>query len=501
MESIIKFILASWTGNVLLVLLCVAGASLEANAQCTPQRYVDDIFGVTVDQNIQYGNAPALLFPWSNQHFTFNKSLQLDLYMPSGDTLTNRPCIVMAFGGSFLGGSKTQAELVDFCEQMAAKGYVVASIDYRIGFNVLSTNAAIRAVYRATQDMNAAVRFMRHNATTYGIDSDMVFAGGNSAGSIAALHSAYVDEIERMNSSLFEPTYGGFAFLNWPDLDCISCSGNAHPESGEVTGVVNLWGGIGDESWLLNTNLPSDIPGIVSVHGGNDEVVFHDAGNPFNYPIFPSLFGSTNIHNALSDSGVPELYSFDPNGEHELWDDQTTADAIVDLVANFLNEEYLAPTTNGGFLGPDNACWQNGTYTYLATANNNLENCWEIEGGTILSTTTNRVTVAWDNVSTGKLHLRQRASNDAWSNQISKIVDLHNCDCMSYEFTSGDPFPLGDFEAGQTIEFKSPDTIKAKNVVNPNADITYNATIEVVLNGGFQAKVGAIFEIKLDGCL
>lgn len=397
--------------SLVLIVLGLFFVRHSSFAQCTPQRYVDDLFSVSVTPDIQYGVAPAVVFPYTNQSWTYNKNLRLDLYRPTGDTQTNRPCIVMAYGGAFLGGSKTQSELVDFCQQMASKGYVVASIDYRIGFNTASTNAAVRAVYRAVQDMNAAIRFMRNNAVTYGIDPALVFAGGNSAGSIAAIHAAYLDENERSASSLLAPSYGGGTFFNWPDLGCLDCSGNTLPDVGPPAGVINLWGAIADPSWILN----GTSPGIASFHGGNDNIVLHDTGNPFNYPIFPVLYGSTDMHNVLAGSGVPELYSFDPNGGHELWTNQTTADAIVNTSANFISDNYLSPL-NGDFYGP---CINNGVYTYHAYPNSNLQNCWEVTGGNIVATTGNSVSVTWPASGIGILSLRQQGTNGAWSQALN----------------------------------------------------------------------------------
>ena len=63
---------------------------------------------------------------------------------------------------------------------LAAKGYVVASVDYR-----LSGEAKFPA---AVQDIKAAIRWMRKNAGTYGIDKGRGLVWGPSAGGhLAAL--------------------------------------------------------------------------------------------------------------------------------------------------------------------------------------------------------------------------------------------------------------------------------------------------------------------------
>ena len=58
--------------------------------------------------------------------------LKLDLYEPTGDTAPLRPAVVWVHGGSFKSGSKTSAELVDQATVLGRKGWVGASISYRL---------------------------------------------------------------------------------------------------------------------------------------------------------------------------------------------------------------------------------------------------------------------------------------------------------------------------------------------------------------------------------
>ena len=57
---------------------------------------------------------------------------KMDIYMPSGDTEVNRPLIIFIHGGSYIGGDKSGPDCVDFCETFAKKGYVTASVNYRL---------------------------------------------------------------------------------------------------------------------------------------------------------------------------------------------------------------------------------------------------------------------------------------------------------------------------------------------------------------------------------
>ena len=83
-----------------------------------------------------------LIFEYGNNinYAGFAEDLMLDVYEPNGDTLANgdsvtdRPLVLLAHGGSFIGGSKTGSDVVPLAESFAKMGYVVASINYRLGF-------------------------------------------------------------------------------------------------------------------------------------------------------------------------------------------------------------------------------------------------------------------------------------------------------------------------------------------------------------------------------
>lgn len=166
-----------------------------ASAQCTGLRYRDIMFDDTTISNITYGQNVNL----SNG----NATLRLDVWMPKNDTVTNRPLIIIAHGGNFLGGSKTGSDVLQFCNDFSDMGYVVASIDYRVGmtnfpFPGPDSTDATEAVIRAVHDAKAAVRFFKKDVSTmgntYGVDTSNIFFMGVSAGGFMALQVAYLDD-------------------------------------------------------------------------------------------------------------------------------------------------------------------------------------------------------------------------------------------------------------------------------------------------------------------
>lgn len=151
-----------------------------------PVRYRDQVFNaVTVTPNITYGSAVDL----ENQPVT----LQMDMYVPTGDSVDDRPAIVWVHGGSFCCGDKSEADIVDEATTFAEKGFVDVSINYRLespGCSGTGTNCAA-AIAEAFADGQSAVSFLRAHAEVYGIDPNRIAIAGTSAGGITALNVGY----------------------------------------------------------------------------------------------------------------------------------------------------------------------------------------------------------------------------------------------------------------------------------------------------------------------
>ncbi|MEM6859070.1 MAG: hypothetical protein AAF559_14495, partial [Pseudomonadota bacterium] len=145
----------------------------------TGQRYVDEIFAaLEVRRDIEF--APGLF---------------LDLYAPDGDTVTNRPVMIVASGGGFIAQNREGVEPI--AQAFARRGYVAATIDYRVlGTQPASADNLAIAGIEATHGMFAAVRFFRADAegsNALGVRSDAIFVSGESAGGVMAAVAATID--------------------------------------------------------------------------------------------------------------------------------------------------------------------------------------------------------------------------------------------------------------------------------------------------------------------
>ncbi|HVW72169.1 MAG TPA: alpha/beta hydrolase [Rhizomicrobium sp.] len=130
--------------------------------------------GVSAQFDIAY-ETPADLHP-----------LTLDIYTPKPSP-TPLPFVVFVHGGGWDSGDSRHAlafaDLPRALAGLAAQGYVVASVNYR-----LSQEAHFPA---ALQDVKAAIRWLRGHAADYGGDSTRLAAWGMSAGGqLAAMAGA-----------------------------------------------------------------------------------------------------------------------------------------------------------------------------------------------------------------------------------------------------------------------------------------------------------------------
>jgi para-nitrobenzyl esterase len=231
------------------------------NAQCGHGRFHNFVFsGSTLTSNITYGS--------NVKYDGQTQALLMDIYEPTGDTASKRPLIIMAHGGSFLGGTKTGTDVVPLCKDLAKLGYVVASIEYRVGmlnFPLMDSTGAAAAVLRGVQDGRAAVRFFRKNiqsgGNTYKIDVNNIYFAGSSAGAFISLHIAYMDLASEL------PTYVDTTKHKGINGGIEGLSGNpGYPSN--VKAVINICGALSDTSFMKKGDIP-----VLSFHGDKDNTV------------------------------------------------------------------------------------------------------------------------------------------------------------------------------------------------------------------------------------
>jgi acetyl esterase/lipase len=168
------------------------------------------------------------------------KPLRLDLYEPApAAPPTLRIAVVLLHGGAWKSGDKQRPlYMPDLCRDLAARGFVCASIDYRLQRDDppgAEETLLGRTIEASVEDAEKAVRWMVANAPQHRVDPGRIAVGGSSAGAGTALLLAY------------------------------GRTGRDLP----IRAVLDFWGGFPDgrTSWIER-----DEPSLLIVHGTEDEV-------------------------------------------------------------------------------------------------------------------------------------------------------------------------------------------------------------------------------------
>lgn len=414
-------------------------STLITTAQCDTSRYIHPIFDSLITYNdVKYGEAQVWYFPYSNT------DLYMDIFEPEDDSLTKRPLMVWVHPGGFLTGDKSADDMVALCDSFARRGYVTATISYRLGFNPVSDESAERAVYRGVQDARAAIRYLKEHHLDYGIDTNYTFIGGSSAGGFSALHTAYLDQQEA--PSAIEGT------LTTPDLDCLDCDGNNYQHLIDIKGLVNLWGAVGDSSWIdANETEPA-----LLIHGTDDGVVPYGVGHPFGVFTTPLVHGSRAVSNQMQSVDLThQLIAFEgedhePHGtDNGTFVDPPNAywDTIFEAVRDFYFD-LLQPSASS-LDGPLEVCIGD-TVSYSVTIPQNHHICWETNA-TVINETTNSITVVWESSVSATLSYIQYSEVDAASQRTNSTIQLLEKPDASFDYTSNEgTFNFTPEELGNT---------------------------------------------------
>lgn len=225
--------------------------------------------------------------------------LKMDLYFPV-QPADPAPAVMFVHGGGWVAGTKTGTPGMSYFVELARRGYLVASIDYRLAPTYTFPANII--------DVKCAVRSLRANAAQWNIDPDRIGAWGASAGGhlVALLGTSdtsagwdvgeYLDQSSRVN--VVVDMYG------ISDLTTEYVVGN-------VRGLDRMvFGAKSQADPILRTASPTtyitaDDPPFLILHGDFDETV----------PVTQSQI----LHEALLAGGVSSSYVVVKNGGHGFW--------------------------------------------------------------------------------------------------------------------------------------------------------------------------------------
>jgi acetyl esterase len=147
------------------------------------------------------------------------RELKALIFKPEGAeaeaSFANLPAMVCLHGGAWISGDRTVPTYM--AERLAARGFVVMSIDFRM---------APRHMYPTSlRDANYAIRWLRKHASEYGVDASRVGGLGFSSGGHLILLSAMRPERAEYTADLPDELRNYSAQLDW----VVTCSGVLDP--------------------------------------------------------------------------------------------------------------------------------------------------------------------------------------------------------------------------------------------------------------------------------
>ncbi|TAH26456.1 MAG: T9SS C-terminal target domain-containing protein [Cytophagales bacterium] len=304
------------------------------------ERYSDKIFDKVIIDSVVY--AKGKLFDGKIQE------LKLDIYQPEGDLQGKRPLIIMAHGGAFLtNNSKRDSEIVDWCTTFAQKGYVCVALQYRVGilFDLTKLQSEFaNATWRATLDFREAIKYLKHRANDFRVDTNQFYGIGISAGAIALFHAQMLDLPSELNSAN-------------PPIDTLGKSlefnTNIFNYSPKIKAFVNICGAIGEVNWMKN-NLDYS---LLNIHGDKDPTIPYKTdvfkAGPFPIAKISGSFSIDSMANILGMSS--ELYTF-KGAEHVPFSprntDKVRSKAYMDTTV-LLMKDFLFKSVKKNSVGVD----------------------------------------------------------------------------------------------------------------------------------------------------
>lgn len=286
--------------------------------------------------------------------------MTMDIYTPpSSDDVSERPLIIFIHTGNFLPplfnggitGDKIDSAGVNLCKQWAQRGFVAASINYRLGWNPLTTDldvrrgGLLRAVYRALHDTQSAVRFMRatvEGGNEYGIDPNKIVLYGQGSGGYVAQAYATLDNYgeEIAGLSKFVGNNGPYV-LEARDGNIDGGPGITRlPDPLQVAGIpkdvqmtINAGGALADLSWLEDGDIP-----MVSIHCVRDPFAPFNEGTV----VVPTTNGPV-VDVSGSNEFIQQANDF---GNNDVFAEIAEGDVYTDRARSLYGEtfDYILPS-------------------------------------------------------------------------------------------------------------------------------------------------------------
>lgn len=235
--------------------------------------------------------------------------LKLDLAKPRRRE-GRAPAVVVIHGGGWVGGSrKAHADLI---QVLASRGYVAAAVQYRF--------APLHRWPAQVEDVQAAVRWLRTNAASHGIDAERIGSMGFSAGGHLAMLLGVVDPGDGLDGPAREPSAKVQAVVSWFGPTDLASEDYPEPARRLIVGLLGeasarRGGGASPVHFVSRGDAP-----MLLLHGTKDAIV--------------PVSQATRMGEALTAAGVPGEVHLLVGRDHG-WSGALLADTLEDSIRWF----------------------------------------------------------------------------------------------------------------------------------------------------------------------
>lgn len=246
------------------------------------------------------------------------EELRLDFFPAPSNAAKPAPLVIFIHGGAWMAGSRKMG--TRWCNRLVDEGFAAATISYRL--------APKHRWPSMLEDTQAAVRYMRANASRFGIDPNRIAAMGESAGGHLALLAGMVEsngsnrDNPRYSSrvqavlNVFGPTdmSRDFPGTQLGEMVALNVIGKPYAQAGPLV-----------KEFSPLSNITRNAPPTTTIHGDSDKTV----------PVSQARY----LHEALGNVGVDHELHIVPGMNHFVDFNNASHKAVVDKAIAFIKSK------------------------------------------------------------------------------------------------------------------------------------------------------------------
>lgn len=320
-----------------LFLICFSHNSISAQEACFAPRYKELVFkNVKLNPDINFGG-------YRKNEFGRTFNLVADIYEPQGDTVSLRPVVFLIHGGAHSDKpftNRKSPDIVALANDLAKRGYVVISPEYRLIQDVISPleyKTYYKALFHSLFDIQDAMCFFANgvqNGNRFRIDLNRAFMGGVSSGAVITTYSLLLEDLSELEEGNLEYVREVEAY-NKRDFDEFL--------NNKFCGI-NILGALCLSTTLFDSSLVKKTSNAwLFSHDKLEKTTSFYEGRLLNSDLMPISYGPGIFAKKLEEKGTLIDSSYFSNGYHPTFLDVNLNENLLDVLKKVTLETLINP--------------------------------------------------------------------------------------------------------------------------------------------------------------